>query len=184
MLSAFISVAFSCKHQRFIGNLLLANGDNLWEFKKFLHEGKKKDPAKPKLKVVLLLSGTRTFFEHSLMLYTIGLGVYLGCLSQGGPKSADADAGQADNRNIFIWFFVFAFLYCFVYLVMDYLSNTRHLHGWTCHLKWFRDLQVEHKVPPCLWKTCNRKICTSKDEEDPDLPSRMMKSLIVNCHGC
>jgi len=102
MLSAFISVAFSCKHQRFIGNLLLANKHDLWEFKKFLHDGKKKDPAKPKLKVMLLLSSTRTFFEHSLMLDTIGFGVYIGCLSQGEPMSKEASPRQADNRNILL----------------------------------------------------------------------------------
>ncbi|KAH8794485.1 hypothetical protein F5882DRAFT_397808 [Hyaloscypha sp. PMI_1271] len=102
MLSAFISVAFSCKHQRFIGNLLLADKGGLWEFKKFLHDGKKKDPAKPKLKVILLLSGTRTFFEHSLMLYTICFSVYLSCLSQGEPMSKEASPRQANNRNILI----------------------------------------------------------------------------------
>jgi hypothetical protein len=165
MLSAFVSVAFSCKHQRFIGNLLLADKRDLWEFKKFLHDGKKKDPAKPKLKVVLLLSGTRTFFEHSLMLYTIGLGVYLGCLSQGGPTSKEAGPGQTDNRNTFIWFFVFAFFYCFVYLLMDFITNTRHLHGWTCHLQWYD----KYKVPPCL-EGCNSRICSPGDEEDAELP--------------
>jgi len=158
MVSAFLSVAFSCKHQRFIGNLLLAK--SLWEFKKFLHDSLKTDPAKPKLGVVLLLSGTKTFFDLSLMLYVIGLGVYLGCVSQG---RADKDTGEAsaDNLNVFIWFLVFAFLCYITYWAMDHLTNTGHLQGWTCHLRWFL---LEADFWPCVddW-TCDRNICSTDD---------------------
>jgi hypothetical protein len=154
MLSAFLSVAFSCKHQRFIGNLLLAK--DLWEFKKFLHDGSKGGAAKPQLGVVLLLSGTKMFFDLSLMLYTVGLGVYLGCVWQGG---VDTDAGQTDSRNIFVWFLIFLFLYSSVYVALDSLTNTGRLQGWMCHLKWYQD----KRFPPCVGETCCRQICSPDD---------------------
>jgi hypothetical protein len=153
MLSAFLSVAFSCKHQRFVGTFLCAK--DLWEFKKFLHDGPQWKPAKPKLSVVLLLSGTKNFFDLSLILYVVGLGVYLGGLLQGG---ADKDAAPNSSRNIFIWFMVFAVLYLIAYVAMDCLTNTGHLRGWMCHLNWY-----EEKFPPCVDGNCPRKICEADD---------------------
>jgi hypothetical protein len=97
VLSAFLSVAFSCKHQRFVGAFLCAK--DLWEFKMFLHDGPQWKPAKPKLSVVLLLSATKHFCDLALILYVLGLGVYLGGLSQGDPDKA---AAPNSSRNIFI----------------------------------------------------------------------------------
>jgi len=161
MLSAFLSIAFSCKHQRFVGTFLCAK--NVWEFKKFLHDGPQWKPAKPKLGVVLLLPGTKTFFDLSLILYVLGLGVYLGSLSQGG---ADKDAAPNSSRNIFIWFMVLAVLYLIAFMVMDSLTNTGHLRGWMCHLIWYK-----RGFPPCVDGDCSNKICEADDPRNAIRPT-------------
>jgi hypothetical protein len=101
---------FSCKHQQFIGSLLLAEEDSEWAskkllpaeedsewaskklrlaedsewaWKKLLHKGARKQSAKPRLSIVLLLSCTEMFFQLSLFMYVIGLMVYLGCVMTG-----------------------------------------------------------------------------------------------------
>ena len=150
MSSAFLSVAFSCKHQRFLGNLYLAR--DLWEFKKFFHDGRKDQTAKPDLCVVLLLSGTKMFFDLALLLYAVGLGVYLGSVWLSGT---DADAEVNDSRNIFIWFLISVFLCCCVYWGLDRMTDTGHKQGWTCHLKWFCE-----GLAPCMGNDCNRKTCS------------------------
>jgi hypothetical protein len=157
MLSAFLSVAFSCKHQRFIGTLMLTNDwRGRYEFKKFLYDPKAR-AATPKLGVVLLLSGAKMFFDTSLMLYIVGLGVYLGSVWQ---KAVDKSAGQTESRNIFILFVVFAGLYFFLYQAMDRLTDTSRLQGWGCHVKWYNE-----RIHPCLDGRCNkRKICGLGDE--------------------
>lgn len=89
---------------------------------------------------------------------------------------ADTDAGYNDNQNLFIWFLVFAVMYSFVYLLMACLTNTRDLHGWRCHLAWYRYPVLDKKgtrspgcqIGPCLGD-CNRgyrKICSARDDED------------------
>ena len=137
-LSAFLSVVLSCKHQQFIGNLILTDEEeDNQRWLRYLHDENNK--AKPQFSVVLLLSGTSMFFDLSLCLYIIGLAVYLGCLMTG---NIDPDTGESDSRNIFILFLVFTTLVSFVHLLLDHLVKTGPLQKW-------KDIRscIESKVP-------------------------------------
>lgn len=157
MLTAFLSVGFSCKHQRFLGNLLLSDDEDLWEFKKFLHEGNKDTAATPRLGVVLLFSGTKMFFDTSLILYAAGLAVYLGCVWK---QDLNTDAGENYSRNIFILFLIVVSLCCFVYVGLDIMTSTIRLRGWACYLKWYRD-----GIRPCM-EGCDRKTCPPDNRDN------------------
>ncbi|CZR68539.1 uncharacterized protein PAC_18438 [Phialocephala subalpina] len=157
MLSAFLSVTMPCKHQFFMGTLILADDErDLREFKKFLHHNPHGPAARPKLGVVLLLSSAKMFFDMALMLYIISLGVYLGGVWQrGSDKGADMP-GQMDSRNTFIWFLAFTVLFIFLYLAIDRLTNTGPMQGWTCLLNWYNA-----GITPCLDGRCrDRKLCS------------------------
>ena len=159
MLSAFVSVTFACKHQKFIGNILLENipqgrPNALWGFKRWFQEsGNKGDkgktrPAKPRLPIVLLLSGTKMFFNWSLIAYVVGLGVYLGSMWRRG---LDADASPSDSRNIFIVFLLCATIWYCVYFALVFFANLGELEGWRKYLDKFDD-------PPCLDGDCSETL--------------------------
>ncbi|KAE9370945.1 hypothetical protein N431DRAFT_559976 [Stipitochalara longipes BDJ] len=110
VLSAFLSAAFACKHTRFINNILLESDRDPWQIKKwFQKDNNPCKPAHPPLSVVLLLSGTKMFFDSAVISYVIGLAIYLGFVWQ---QNLDKDTSQDDCRKIFIVFLVSVF-FCF-----------------------------------------------------------------------
>ncbi|KAF8858448.1 hypothetical protein BDZ45DRAFT_399002 [Acephala macrosclerotiorum] len=161
-LSAFLAVMFSCKHQRFIDNLLFAEEEDGWAWKKLLHDGSEENPAKPRLAVVLLLSGTTMFFDLSLFLYVIGLAVYLGCIMTG---NIDADTGEPDSRTVLIIFVVFAILCPFVYLLLDNLTCPGWEQGWECFRVWYEELELPVCTSYCGRRVCNPKASPPKPDE-------------------
>ena len=136
VVSAFLSIFFACKQQRFIGNLLLEDRDENYKRQDYKYslcrtpEDGQCFPV-PRLSMVLLLSGTKVFLDYALVTYLMGLGVYLGFVWQ---SKLDIGSGNADDRNIFIVFLVCIVfcvgVYC-TYFIVDLLSTPYELGQWT-----------------------------------------------------
>jgi hypothetical protein len=140
VFSAFLSAALACRHTRYIGNILLEDEDNVWEFKKWIHSGSKACTARPLLSVVLLLSGAEMFFDTSVIAYTVGLGFYLGCVWQ-----QNLDSSQDGSRNIFILYLVSS-IFCFcIYFSLRSDPRTRKSNEWAKFLG-----KIEQAQPPFL----------------------------------
>jgi hypothetical protein len=149
VLSAFLSAAFAGKHTRYLNNVLLEDDRDPWLLKRWFQNGTQYDKAQPLLSIVLLLSGTKMFFDSAVISYIIGLGIYLGFVWQ---QSLDEDTSQDDSRNIFIVFLISAFFGFCIYTLVDISPR--------CELREWSDLLNQHengKVP---------YICVMRKEEN------------------
>lgn len=138
-----MAIAFSCKHQRFLGNLLVERPDDTWAWKGWFQCGEKTDKPKPRLDVIFLLSATKMFLDWSLITYVIGLGIYLGkiWISQRG-----ADTGTRDSLNIFIVFLVFGTAFVGILTIVDGIPHEREAKSWADFLdRYSRDNQARFR---------------------------------------
>jgi hypothetical protein len=91
------------------------------------------------LSVVLLLSGTKMFFDSAMISYTVGLGIYLGSVWQQNldPHSSD------DSRNIFIVFLASA-VFCFcAFCLLEISPHPRDQEEWGKFNQSLKDVNEE-----------------------------------------
>jgi hypothetical protein len=134
MLSAFFSVFFACKQQRLIGSFWLGGQTGSVNSRKWLRrKGSTEQCPVPRLSMVFLLSISKTFFDYALMMYIIGLGVYLGSVWQ---NNLDVYAGSSNSRNIFIVFMIYAGFCICVYCLLVY-TDPYELNQWSENWEWW-----------------------------------------------
>jgi hypothetical protein len=139
IFSAFLSAAFACKHTTFINAILL---DDDPEVKQWFQEGGLEGEAHPPLSVVLLLSGTKMFFDSAMISYAVGLGIYLGSV---WLQNLDPHSSPDDSRSIFIVFLVSA-AFCFsAFSLLEFSPHPKEQDEWKAYKK-----LLNKEWRPCL----------------------------------